>query len=160
MLLNRFWSPLVPPVRTTLQDKVSESFRGCDAGVLAELPLFLQASFPFLLTSNVVNELTSNVVHSKTFTASAEALRQAHLTRYHDCELKYYNKVLWDKQTPSVSEAQTIEEFSDFGDPQGHNGFSSSDHYLKDVWFEVQQNRPVTRLDPLVKGVAGEVCKS
>lgn len=147
---------------THVQNKVPESFRGWDVGVLAQLPLYVQTSFPFLLTRksavhvDVVNELSDNVIHSKSFKASAEGLRQAHLKRFHECEMQYYNKVLWDQDIPRVFEAKA-EDFGEFDDPQRYNGFSPSDRFLRDVWCEVQQERPVARLDPLVKGVPGEV---
>ena len=77
-----------------------ETFRGWDAGVLEQLPLFLQKSFRFPLTRRsaiylaIVREMRDDLVHSKGFKTTAEALRQSHLQAYHQSHMKYLNQVL------------------------------------------------------------------
>ena len=81
-------------------ERVSETFRGWDAAVLEQLPLFLQEFFPFLLTKRsaidmaIVREMRDDLVHSKEFKATAKALRQSHLQAYHQSPMKYLNQVL------------------------------------------------------------------
>ena len=77
------------------------TFQGWDADVLALLPLYVQESFPCFLTRksaihrDVVAEVADNLMHAKGFSASSEALQQAHLYRFHSMELKYYSMLLW-----------------------------------------------------------------
>ena len=145
---------------------MSETFRGWDAGVLEQLPLFLQESFPFLLTKRsaidlaIVREMRDDLVHSKGFKATAEALRQS-LQAYHQSHMKYINQVLWNDfyKTADGREAPAKDalEFEALDDPNGYDGFTPSAHYLRTVWDESQQVRHVARLDKFVSGVEGEV---
>lgn len=146
------------------EQKVPESFRAWDPAVLSQLPIYVQESFPFILTKksavhkDIVNDLRDNVVKGgKSFKACAEGIRQMHLVRYHDQEMRYYSKLLWDRKTPSVGIPVKEEVFSEFGNRRGYNGYSPSAHYLRSLWHQVQERRPVARLDKYVKGVKGEV---
>ena len=93
---------------------MSETFRGWDAGVLEQLPLFLQESFPFLLTKRsaidlaIIREMRDDLVHSKGFKATVETLRQSRLQAYHQSHMKYLNHVLWNDfyKTADGREAQ------------------------------------------------------
>lgn len=105
---------------------------------------------------DVVHELSDNLVHGKGLSASSEALAQAHLKRFHDCELRYYNMRLWERGTV-FSMHGPEKGFGVFADPNGYNGFYPSPYYLSAVWTEWMQRRPVAKLDRLVKGVEGEV---
>lgn len=140
---------------------VPESFSSWDAGVLEQLPLYVQESFPFVLTrksaihEDVVAEITDNLLHGKGFAASRAALEQAHLKEFHAKELKYYSMLVWRKQ--NVLLHTEAKDFGSFGDRDGYNGFIPSEHYLSSVWCDVMQKRPVAKLDNLVKGVEGEV---
>ena len=146
---------------------MSEIFRGWDAGVLEQLPLFLQESFPFLLTKRsaidlaIVREMRDDLVHSKGFKATAEALRQSHLQAYHQSHMKYLNQVQWNDYNKTAdgreAPAKDALEFGAFDDPNGYDGFTPSAHYLRTVWDESQQVRHVARLDKFVSGVEGEV---
>ena len=106
---------------------------------------------------DLIAEVSDNVVHAKSFAASAEALAQAHLKRFHDTELRYYNMLLWSRKT-ALSQATTESGFGCFDDPDGYNGFFPSANYLTTVWCEWMQRAPVAKIDKCVEGVEGEVC--
>ena len=141
---------------------MTESFQSWDAGVLSQLPLFVQEKFPFVLSRksaihvDVLLELSDNLVHSKGFAASSEALAQAHLKKFHDAELKYYNMALWRRQS-ALGSVATESRFGTFDAPDGYNGFFPSPHYPSTAWTEFMQKRSVARIDKLVKGVEEEV---
>lgn len=143
--------------------KVPENFRSWDVGVMAQLPLFVQESFRFILTHksavhlDVMEELTDNLVHAKGFAASRAALEQAHRKEVHARELRYYSMLVWRKQNLLLQSAATERPFGSFDDPDGYNGFVPSAHYLSSVWTDMMQTRPVAKLDKLVQGVEGEV---
>lgn len=127
-------SLLFPPSpqshRRYKNERASETFRGWDAGVLEQLPLFLQESFPFLLTKRsaidlaIVREMRDDLVHSKGFKATAEALRQSHLQAYYQSRMKYLNQVLLNDfyKTADGREAPAKDalEFGAFDDPNGY----------------------------------------
>ena len=148
-------------------ERVSETFRGWDAGVLEQRSLFLQESFPFLLTKRseidlaIVHEMRDDLVHSKGSKATAKALWQSHLQAYHQSHMKYLNQVLRNDfyKTADGREAPAKDalELGTFDDPSGYDGFTPSAHYLRTVWDESQQVRRVARLDKFVSGVEGEV---
>ena len=106
--------------------------------MLSQLPLFVQDSFPFFLTRksgihrDLIAEVSDNVVHAKSIAASAEALAQAHLKRFHDAELRYYNMLLWSRKT-ALSQATTESGFGCFDHPDGYDGFFPSANYLTTV---------------------------
>ncbi|CAN0078702.1 unnamed protein product, partial [Pylaiella littoralis] len=62
--------------------RVPVTFQGWDANVRILLPLYVQESFPFLLTRksavhrDVMAEVTDNLMHAKGFKASSKALQQ------------------------------------------------------------------------------------
>lgn len=155
-------SPLPCFVDQNCKTRVPETFQSWDPKVLEQLPLFVRESFPFFLTRksaihlDVIAEITDNLMHAKGFAASYGALLQAHLKKFHDAELKYYNMLLWRKENQLV-EAREERGFGSFEDPDGYNGFVPSSHYLSSVWLELMQIKPVAKLDRLVKGVNGEV---
>ena len=161
---------LIPPHPSHLlyeDERVSETFRGWDAGVLEQLPLFLQESFSFLLTKRsaidlaIIRKMRDDLVYSKGFKATAEALRQSHLQAYHQSHMKYLNQVLWNDfyKTADGREAPAKDalEFGAFDAPNGYDGFTPSAHYLRTVWDESQQVRYVARLDKFVSGAEGNV---
>lgn len=149
--------------RLGCKTRVAESFEVWDAGVLPQLPLFVQDSLPFLLTRksaihrDLIAEGSDNVVDSKSIAASAEALAQAHLKYFHDAELRYYNMLLWSRKT-ALSQATTESGFGCFDDSGGCNVFFPSANYLTTVWCEWTQRAPVAKIDKCVEGVEGEVC--
>lgn len=104
---------------------------------------------------DVLEEITDNLVHAKGFTASRAALEQAHQKEFHARELKYYSMLVWRKQNALLQ--TTVRDFGSFDDPDGYNGFVPSIHFLSSVWCDAMQNRPVAKLDKLVRGVEGEV---
>lgn len=73
--------------------KVPESFPIRDAGVMAQLSLFVRENFPFVLTHRsaahmcVMEDVTYNLVHGKGFGASRTALEQAHRKEFHAIDL-------------------------------------------------------------------------
>ncbi|CAB1110632.1 unnamed protein product [Ectocarpus sp. CCAP 1310/34] len=93
-------------------------------------------------------------MHAKGFSASSEALQQAHLYRFHSMELKYYSMLLWRREEQLDGGVQ--DEFGSFEDADGYNGFSPSEHYLSTVWCERMQRSRAARLDKHVNGVQGE----
>ncbi len=129
--------------------------------MLKQLPLYVQESFPFLLTRksaihlDVIADVADNLMHGKGFKASSEALRQTHLRKFHAKQLKYYNMLLWRRLEQLDSGA--MDEFGSFGDKDGYNGFSPSAYYLSTVWSDSMQKKPVAKLDKHVRGVQGEV---
>lgn len=150
------------PSNQSCSTRVTETFQGWDAGVLSQLPLFVQESFPFVLTRksaihvDVLLGLSDNLVRSKGFAASSEALEQAHLKKFHDAELKYYSMALWRRQS-ALRPVTAESKFGSFDDQDGYNGFFPSPHYLSTAWTEFMQKRSMARVDKLVKGVEGEV---
>ncbi|CAM9515444.1 unnamed protein product, partial [Sphacelaria rigidula] len=131
-----------------------ESFRTWDPAVLTQLPMYVQESFPFILTKksavhkDIVNDLRDDVVRGgKSYRACSDGIGQMHLVRYHGQEMKYYSKLLWDRKIPSVGIPVKEEIFSEFGNRRYYNGFSPFAHYLRPLWTEVQERRPVAKLD-------------
>lgn len=68
--------------------RVPGYFQSWNPDVVAQLPLFVQESFPFFLTrksaihNDVIAEISDNLVHAKGFAASREALAQAHMKKF------------------------------------------------------------------------------
>lgn len=141
--------------------RVPETFQGWDPEVRKLLPLYVQESFPFVLTRksaihrDVIADVADNLMHAKGFKASSEALEQAHRHKFHSAELKYYNMLLWRRAEQLDSGAE--DGFGSFQDAKGYNGFFPSAHYLSSVWSTSMQQAPVAKLDKHVKGVEGEV---
>lgn len=137
------------------------TFQGWDADVRILLPLYVQESFPFLLTRksaihrDVMAEVADNLMHAKGFKASSKALQQAHRQAFHAAELKYYNMLLWRKAEQLGSGAEV--GFGSFEDVDGYNGFFPSARYLSTVWSRQMQQTSAAKLDKHVKGVPGEV---
>lgn len=82
------------PSKQSCSTRVTETFQSRDAGVLSQLPLFVQEISPLVVTRksvihvHVLLELSDNLVNTKGFAASSDALAEAHLKTYHNAELK------------------------------------------------------------------------
>lgn len=103
--------------------RVPVTFQGWDADVRMLLPLYVQESFPFLLTRksaihrDVIAEVTDNLIHAKGFKASSKSLQQAHRQKFHSAELNYYNMLLWRRA--EQLDSGTEDGFGSFEDVKG-----------------------------------------